>query len=98
MAIFVASNLFGPEVHSFYRWRNRDRITLEGGINHVDMSKIALIYSESIAKQLKNKGSLVPVLAAEDERLFSYQQNYAQSLKGQVIGVLWCQKTKPSVP
>ena len=70
MATFFASNLFGPEIHSLYRWRNRDRVTLEGSINHADMSKIAVIYSESIAKKLKSKGirgSLVPVLAAEDE-------------------------------
>ena len=70
LATFVASNVFGPEIHSLYRWRNCDRVTLEGSINRVDMSKIAVIYSESIAKQLKNKGSrgsLVPVLAAEDE-------------------------------
>ena len=68
--IFVGSNLFGPEIHALCMWRNHDRITLEGGINHADMSRIAAIYSESIVKQLKNKrsgGSLVPVLAAEDE-------------------------------
>ena len=51
MATFVASNLFGPEIHSLYRWRNRDRVTLEGSINHADMSKIVVIYSESIAKK-----------------------------------------------
>lgn len=53
LATFVASNLFG---HSNYRWRNHDCIALEGGINHSDMSKITVIYSEVITKQLKNKG------------------------------------------
>lgn len=32
LATFVATNLFGPEIHSLYRWRNRDCTTLEGGI------------------------------------------------------------------
>ena len=88
LATFVGSNLFGPEIHSLYRWRNLDRITLEGGINHVDMSKIAVIYSESIAKQLKNKGSggsLVPVLAAEDETAVISKIMYSQE-KDELLG------------
>ena len=74
LGTFVGSNLFGPEIHSLYRWRNRDRITLEGGINHADMSKIAVIYSKSIAKQLKNKGSrgsVVPVGLQKTKLLLS---------------------------
>lgn len=67
LATFVASNLFGPEIHSLYGWHNRDHTTLEGGINRADMSKTAVFYKESIAKQFKNKTSLVLVLAAKDE-------------------------------
>lgn len=67
LVTFVASNLFGPEIHSLYKWHNRDHTTLEGRINRADTSKTAVIYRESIAKQFKNKTSLVPVLAAEDE-------------------------------
>ena len=37
LVTFVASNLFGPET------------LIEGEINYADMSKIAVIYSESIA-------------------------------------------------
>ena len=85
LATFVASNLFGPEIHSLYRWRNRDRTTLEGGINHADMSKIAVIYSESIAKQFKNKSSLVPVLAAEDETAVISKVIYSQE-KDELLG------------
>ena len=85
LATFVASNLFGPEIHSLYRWRKRDSITLEGGINHADMSKIAVIYRESISKQLKNKGSLVPVLAAEDETAVISKIMYSQE-KDELMG------------
>ena len=51
LATFVASNLFGSEIHSLYGWHNRDHTTLEGGINRADMSKTAIFYKESIAKQ-----------------------------------------------
>ena len=96
LATFVATNLFGPEIHSLYRWRNRDCTTLEGGINRGDMSKIALIYSESIAKQFKNSGSLVPVLAAEDETAIISKVMYSQK-KDELLGFLWCERSKPSV-
>ena len=85
MATFVAQNLFGPEIHSLYRWRNRDRITLEGGINRADMSKIAVIYRESIAKQFKSKASLVPVSAAEDETAAISKVTYSQE-KDELLG------------
>ena len=85
LATFVATNLFGPEIHSVYRWRNRDCTTLEGGINRGDMSKIAVIYSESIAKQFKNRGSLVPVLAAEDETAIISKVMYSQK-KDELLG------------
>ena len=85
LATFVASNLFGPEIHSLYRWRNRDRTTLEGGINRADMSNIAVIYRESIAKQFKNKASLVPVLAAEDETAVISKVTYSQE-KDELLG------------
>ena len=52
------------------------------------MSKIAVIYSESIAKQLKNKGSggsLVPVLAAEDETAVISKIMYSQE-KDELLG------------
>ena len=49
------------------------------------MSKIAVIYSESIAKQFKNKRSLVPVLAAEDESAFISKVIYSQE-KDELLG------------
>ena len=49
------------------------------------MSKIALIYSESIAKQFKNSGSLVPVLAAEDETAIISKVMYSQK-KDELLG------------
>ena len=65
--------------------RNRDRTTLEGGINRADMSKIAVIYRESIAKQFKSKASLVPVLAAEDETAVISEVTYSQE-KDELLG------------
>jgi len=49
------------------------------------MSKIALINSESIAKQFKNRGSLVPVLAAEDETAITSKVMYSQK-KDELLG------------
>lgn len=49
------------------------------------MSKIALIYSESIAKQFKNRGSLVPVLAAEDKTAIISKVMYSQK-KDELLG------------
>ena len=101
LATFVVSNLFGPKIHSLYRWRSRDCITLEGGINHADMSQIAVIYSESIAKQLKNEQRKRGKFSSSSgcrRRNCSYQQNYVQSGKRRAVGVLWCQRSKPSVP
>lgn len=85
MATFVASNLFGPEIHSLYGWHNRDHTTLEGGINRADMSKTAVFYKESIAKQFKNKTSLFPVLAAEDETAVISKVTYSQ-VKFELLG------------
>ena len=49
------------------------------------MSNIAVIYRESTAKQFKNKASLVPVLAAEDETAVISKVTYSQE-KDELLG------------
>ena len=52
LATFVGLSLFGPEIHSVYRWRRKPRIDLKLGIKEENFQKIADIYKDII--KLKN--------------------------------------------
>ena len=85
LATFVTSNVWTWNTLSLYGKHNRDHTTLEGGINRADMSKTAVFYKESIAKQFNNKTSLVLVLAAEDETAVFSKVTYSQE-KFELLG------------
>ena len=73
LANFIAANLYGPEVHSIYRWRKQHSITLYDGINIENFKMAANIYSHS----MKNaKLTQVPVELSEDETVIIKKITY----------------------
>ena len=75
LATFVGLSLFGPEIHSVYRWRRKPRIDLKLGIKEENFQKIADIYKDII--KLKNI-SPVPFQASEHETAIVGKVPYAQ--------------------
>ena len=65
LATFVANNLFGPEVHSIYKWRQAKTYNFAQGIILENVKKIASIYSAT--KKSLGITTPVPVMLAEDE-------------------------------
>ena len=64
LAVFVALNLNGPEIHSIYKWRKQKDVHLSMGVSSDNFHTVGLIYKEIMEKQQIPK---VPVLLAEDE-------------------------------
>lgn len=64
IANFVALNLFGPEIHSIYRWRKTQTPHLEVGLKENNFSTISNVYKNAHSKVRIPK---VPVFFAEDE-------------------------------
>ena len=46
LAKFVAANLEGPDLSTIYRWRTKNRLNLELGINANNFKKLAELYKE----------------------------------------------------
>ena len=64
LAMFISINLFGPEIHSVYRWRNQAKIDPVYGLSETNFQNLRKIYE----KAMKNVGcGNVVVMAAEDE-------------------------------
>lgn len=64
LANFVSLNIFGPELHSIYRWRKTEAVKMESGLSVKNFEMLASIYANT--KQCI-KIPTVPVLLAEDE-------------------------------
>ena len=64
LAYFVAQNLFGPETHSIYRWRQSKSHSFEQGKRPENVQTIASIYKD--AKQDLSLQTAIPVMLAED--------------------------------
>ena len=77
LAKFVAANLEGPDLSTIYRWRTKNRLNLELGINANNFKKLAELYKE--IKSANNIDYLVPVLLAEDETSIIPNAEYSQS-------------------
>lgn len=76
LANFVSMNLFGPELHSVYRWRTENSIHLEPGLCEENFVKLNKIYTAcQNAKSLPR----VPVLFAEDETAIISSIEYSQT-------------------
>ena len=76
IATFVAINLWGPEIHSMYRWRKQHLVHLDGGLEESNFKVLGKLYSEA----MRNLGiKHVPVLAAEDETAILGQISYSES-------------------
>ena len=93
IAIFVAINLGGPEIHSIYRWRNQHRIIVPEKPLWGGNKKYVCMYVDSGGIQESNfkklgplykeamaniTSSSVPVLAAEDETAIIGHVTYHQ--------------------
>ena len=60
----IAINLFGPEVHSIYRWRNKGKVNFVPGLSEENFLTVQRIYSEAMQRPGMAKG---PVEISEDE-------------------------------
>ena len=75
LASFIAINLFGPEIHSLYRWRKKKKIELELGLQEKNFAVLASVYSEAMKKIAASE---VPVECSEDETAIIQEVTYHQ--------------------
>ena len=64
LGTFIVMNLFGPEVHSMWRWRKENLTVLLDGMAEQNFKQIGNIYREAMEKLKIGK---VPVQLSEDE-------------------------------
>ena len=82
LATFVAKNLCGPEIHTIYRWRTENLVTIELGISNKTFERVAALYKELMSR---HSIPMVPVLAAEDETAIVSKIMYAED-KDELLG------------
>lgn len=75
LANFVSLNLYGPEIHSVYRWRTQHSVSLDPGLHENNFVKLTESYKATL--EIK-KLPRVPVLFAEDETAIIACIEYAQ--------------------
>lgn len=75
LASFIGINLFGPEIHSVYRWRNKKGVQLEFGMAKRNFEVLAKVYKEAMQSIGLCK---IPVEAAEDETAIVQEVSYLQ--------------------
>ena len=77
LANFIAANLYGPEVHSIYRWRKKSSYHLDDGLSAHNFRIFQTIYISSMDAAGLKHGSLITE-TAEDEtatiKRFSYDE------------------------
>ena len=76
LANFVAMNVFGPEVHSIFRWRKQKAINLTPGISEENFITLKQLYEDA-----RKRGDIpkVPVILAEDETAITAHIEYNQA-------------------
>ncbi|XP_072023023.1 uncharacterized protein [Amphiura filiformis] len=76
LANFVSLNIFGPEIHSMFRWRKQKAFQLLPGIAEENFVKLKSLYADS-----RERGNIpkVPVLLAEDETAITAHIEYVAS-------------------
>ena len=75
LANFVSLHIFGPEIHTLFRWRKNKCVSLDAGLTEHNFQTVQKIYQEVVDQ--KNLGK-VPVLIAEDETASTAQVAYSE--------------------
>ena len=73
LANFIAINIFGPELHSIWRWRKQKSLKLTPGISEENFIKLKQLYQEA------RKATNLPrahVIMAEDETAITAHVDY----------------------
>ena len=82
LANFVAMNLFGPEIHTIFRWRKAKAVELAPGLSDANFIIAKEIYTGIMQRRNLRK---VPVLISEDETAVTAQIVYAED-KDALVG------------